>query len=203
LLIYISTDYVFPGKPGEAPYEVNAPAQPINLYGQTKLDGEKAVLEETKANRLGIILRVPVLYGTAEEPKESVINVLVESIWKAQEKDALITMDDWAHRYPTNTEDVGRVCVDLGSKYLAAYEAQPNMGRIFHFSSEDRFTKYEICQLFAEILGLPLHGMRGTKDGGDPNAGVQRPYDTHLSNQSLKELGINVQTQSFKAWWCV
>lgn len=194
---------MFPGRPGEAPYEVDAPAQPTNLYGQTKLDGEKAVLEETKANRLGIILRVPVLYGTAEEPGESAINVLLDSIWKSQEKDALITVDDWAQRYPTNTEDVGRVCVDLSSKYLAAYRAQPSLGRIFQFSSEDRFTKFEICQLFAEILGLPLDGIRGNKDGPDLNTSVQRPYDTHISTQSLKDLGINVQTQSFKAWWYV
>lgn len=202
LLIYISTDYVFSGQAGEAPYEVDAPLQPPNLYGQTKLDGERAVLEETEANRLGIVLRVPVLYGTAEEPKESSINVLMDTVWKAQEKDADIVVDDWAQRYPTNTEDVGRVCIDLGSKYLAQREAEANTGRIFQFSSEDRFTKFEICQLFAEIMGLPLKGVRGNKDGGgDAHANVQRPYDTHLSSQSLKDLGINVQTQSFTAWW--
>lgn len=203
MLIYISTDYVFPGKPGEAPYETDASPRPPNLYGQTKLDGETAVLEETEANRLGIILRVPVLYGTAEEPNESAINVLMDLVWKTQEKEANITVDDWAQRYPTNTEDVGRVCLDLGSKYLAAYESDSNIGRVFQFSSEDRFTKFEICQLFAEILGLPLNGMHGKKDSGDANASVLRPYDTHLSSQSLKNLGVNVQTQSFKAWWCV
>lgn len=143
------------------------------------------------------------LYGTAEEPDESVINVLMDLVWKAQEKEANMTVDDWAQRYPTNTEDVGRVCLDLGSKYLAAYESDSNIERVFQFSSEDRFTKFEICQLFAEILGLPLNGVHGTKDAGDANASVQRPYDTHISNQSLKNLGINVQTQSFKAWWYV
>lgn len=160
-------------------------------------------MEETKANRLGIVLRVPVLYGTAEEPKESAVNVLMDTVWKAQKKDADIVVDDWAQRYPTNTEDVGRVCVDLGSKYLAVYEAEPSIGRIFQFSSEDRFTKFEICQLFASIMGLPLNGVRGNKDGNDPHASVQRPYDTHLSSQSLKELGIPVQTMSFTAWWYV
>jgi dTDP-4-dehydrorhamnose reductase len=144
---------------------------------------------------------VPVLYGSAESPNESAINVLMDLVWQAQEKDAQITMDDWAQRYPTNTEDVARVCVELGSKYLAARETESTVERIFQFSAEERFTKFEICQLFAEILGLPLNGMRGKKDAGDPNASVQKPYDTHLSNQSLKNLGINVQTQSFKAWW--
>jgi len=59
---------------------------------------------------LGVVLRVPVLYGEAEKPAESAVNVLMDAVWKAQEKDAAVTMDHWALRYPTNTEDVGRVC---------------------------------------------------------------------------------------------
>ncbi len=112
LLIYISTDYVFPGTEGDAPYQANSTPSPPNLYGETKLDGEKAVLAEyEKAGKegLGVVLRVPVLYGEAETPAESAVNVLMDTVWKAQEKDANIKMDHWAIRYPTNVEDVGRV----------------------------------------------------------------------------------------------
>lgn len=204
-LVYISTDYVFPGKPGEAPYEADAPTQPPNLYGQTKLDGEKLVLQETKTAGLGIVIRVPVLYGKAEEPKESAVNVLMDALWKAQEiktEDAKIEMDDWAQRYPTNTEDVGRVTLDVAQKYLEAGDARQNLPRILQFSSEDKMTKYEICEVFADIMGLPLgDGMVRNKTGGGPEASVQRPYDTHLSTRALKEIGINVNTQDFGAWW--
>ncbi|KAI4163678.1 MAG: hypothetical protein LQ342_002712 [Letrouitia transgressa] len=202
-LIYISTDYVFSGRPGEAPYEVDATRHPSNLYGQTKLAGEKAVLEEYGSTGLGVVLRVPVLYGSAEKPKESAVNVLMDAVWKAQEQGARIHMDDWALRYPTNTEDVARVCVDIGSKYLAADAARVALPRVLQFSSEDRFTKFEMCQLFAEIMGLPLEGMLGDKQGSDPNASAQRPYDTHLSTRALRDLGINVWTQDFKDWWYV
>lgn len=201
LLIYISTDYVFPGNPGEAPYEADANPNPTNLYGQTKLDGEKAVLEETKDSQLGIVFRVPVLYGSVEEPKESAINVLMDQVWKAQDAEARIVMDDWAQRYPTNTEDVGRVLFDVASKYLQAGDAKASFPKILQFSSEDRFTKYEICQVFAEIMGLHLNGMKANKSPGDPNATVKRPYDTHLSTRVLKDLGIDVSTQNFTAWW--
>lgn len=43
-MIYISTDYVFPGT-GDLEYEVNDPTGPLGTYGQTKLDGELAVKE--------------------------------------------------------------------------------------------------------------------------------------------------------------
>lgn len=111
--IYISTDYVFPGAPGDAPYEADATPGPTNLYGQTKLDGERAVLEtyaQAGKEGLAVVLRVPVLYGHAETPAESAVNVLMESLWKAQTEGATIKMDHWANRYPTNTEDIGRVC---------------------------------------------------------------------------------------------
>ncbi|TVY37327.1 Methionine adenosyltransferase 2 subunit beta [Lachnellula subtilissima] len=176
LLIYISTDYVFPGTEGNAPYEADSKPSPPNLYGQTKWEGEQAVLAGMKKG-WGIVLRVPVLYGDAERPAESAVNVLMDSVWKTQEEAAGVKMDHWALRYPTNTEDVGR------------------------FSSEDKFTKYEICKLFAEIMGLPLDGMIPNTEGNDPNASVQRPYDCHLSSRALKDIGINTATQDFKGWW--
>ncbi|QSZ32764.1 hypothetical protein DSL72_002343 [Monilinia vaccinii-corymbosi] len=202
LLIYISTDYVFPGTEGDAPYETTHPANPPNLYGETKYEGEKAVLAEyEKAGKsgLGVILRLPVLYGKGE-PEESAVSVLVSSVWKAQEKDATVKMDHWALRYPTNTEDVGRVLADIASKYLESKDPS-SLPRILQFSSEDKFTKYEICKLFAEILGLPLDGMVANTEGNDPNARVQRPYDCHLSTTALKDLGINVATMDFVGFW--
>ncbi|PSR80768.1 RmlD substrate binding domain-containing protein [Coniella lustricola] len=204
LLIYISTDYVFPGKPGEAPYEADAPTGPTNMYGQTKLDGEHAVLETFKAagkEGLGLVLRVPVLYGDAEVPSESAVNVLMDVLWKAQGGEK-VSMEHWALRYPTNTEDIGRVCHDVAVKYLAADERQrAALPKVLQFSSEDKFTKYEICQLFGEIMGLSTENIQPNTEGNDPNSTVQRPYDCHLSTKVLKELDIDVSTQDFVGWW--
>lgn len=203
-LIYISTDYVFPGKPGDAPYESDASPAPTNEYGQTKLDGEKAVLESTKDTGLAVSLRVPVLYGSVDDGKnsESAVNVLMDVLWKAQDADSSIKMDDWAQRYPTNTEDVGRVCKDIAEKYLATPAAERSkLPTILQFSSEDRLTKYQICQVFAEIMGLSMDGLVANKAGNDPTATAQRPYDTHLSTRALKDLEIDVSTMDFKAWW--
>lgn len=190
--------------PGEAPYEITSTPNPPNLYGQTKLDGEKAVLEITGKQGLGVVLRVPVLYGPVDDDmgnKESAVNVLLDAVWKAQQKDAKVVMDDWAQRYPTNTEDVARVCVDIVTKYMNAGEEQKAIPKILQFSSEDRMTKYQICKILADIMGLSLDGMVADRDGGGQNGGVQRPFDTHLSSQCLKGLGISTRTIDFTAWW--
>jgi S-adenosylmethionine synthetase len=50
-------------------------------------------------------------------------------------------------------------------------------------------------------MGLPLEGMKANTEGNDPNASVQRPYDCHLSSKALEELGIDVETMDFRAWW--
>ncbi|PNY25328.1 Methionine adenosyltransferase 2 subunit beta [Tolypocladium capitatum] len=202
-VIYISTDYVFPGPPGAAPYEADATPNPTNLYGQTKLDGERAVLEEyVRAGQQGsaVVLRVPVLYGHAETPAESAVNVLLDAVWKAQTEGAKIKMDHWALRYPTNTEDVGRVCRDVSVKYLDTADRK-GLPQILHFSSEDRMTKYEICQRFGEMMGLSIASIEANTEGNDPNSAVQRPYDCHLSTKGLKDLGIDVSTCDFTAWW--
>ncbi|KAJ5626566.1 NAD dependent epimerase/dehydratase family protein [Penicillium herquei] len=200
-LIYISTDYVFPGAEGEAPYEADAETKPPNLYGELKRDGELAVLEATKDTGLGVVLRVPVLYGTAKSNSESAVNTLVDAVMKAQDADAGVKMDDWAQRYPTNTEDVARVCRDIVIKYIKEKQRLKELPHILQFSSEDRMTKYEICEKLAQVLGFPLPGMIRNKEGNDPNSSVQRPYDTHLSTKALKDLGIDVRTVDFVTWW--
>ncbi|KAK7430394.1 hypothetical protein QQZ08_003142 [Neonectria magnoliae] len=203
-LIYISTDYVFPGVPGDAPYQADAKPRPTNLYGQTKLDGEAAVLDSyanAAKEGLGVVLRVPILYGHAETPAESAVNVLMDAVWKAQTQGATVKMDHWAIRYPTNTEDIARVCRDISEKYLSAGTGAKTLPRILQFSSEDKMTKYEICQEFGDIMGLSTSGIEANTEGNDPNASVQRPYDCHLSTQALKDLGIDVSTSDFRGWW--
>ncbi|CAJ2507240.1 Uu.00g084260.m01.CDS01 [Anthostomella pinea] len=204
LLIYISTDYVFPGRPGDAPYQADAEPQPTNMYGQTKLDGERAALETFRCAGkpgLGVVLRVPVLYGDAEVPSESAVNTLMDTVWKAQEPGAKISMDHWALRYPTNTEDVGRVCHDVSVKYLGSDVDRSALPQILQFSSEDKYTKYELCQVFGEIMGLNIAAIEPNTEGNDPKTTVQRPYDCHLSTRALKDVGIDVATQDFVGWW--
>ncbi|KAK3685969.1 hypothetical protein B0T22DRAFT_466950 [Podospora appendiculata] len=205
LLIYISTDYVFPGRPGDAPHETDAATGPTNLYGLTKLEGERAVLDEFGAagrQGRGVVLRVPVLYGPAESNAESAVNVLMDVVLGVQGGGARVKMDHWALRYPTNTDDVARVCHDVAARYLEASSSDcASLPRVLQFSSEDRYTKYEMCQLFGEIMGLNIDKIEPNTQGNDPGASVQRPFDCKLSTRALRELGIDVSTQDFVGWW--
>lgn len=88
----------------------------------------------------------------------------------------------------------------MAVKYLET-EDKASLPRVLQFSSEDKYTKYEICQLFGEIMGLPIDRIEPNTEGNDPKASVQRPYDCHLSTRALRELGIDVSTQDFVGWW--
>jgi S-adenosylmethionine synthetase len=202
---------VFSGKPGEAPYAIDAVTSPTNVYGETKCEGEQAVIGAMEGSQgvPGVILRVPLLYGHCEkdDPSKSAVHPIVEAIYKAQsmtEGEPKIKMDDYGVRYPTGTEDVGRVCVDIGNLYTKQPQ-KSNLPKILQFSSEDKFTKYEMCQLFAnEILGLPIDDIEAwdpTKDDEAQQSGTVRPYNTHLDTSALRKLGINLSTMDFLAWW--
>ncbi|KAJ1925113.1 hypothetical protein LPJ71_000289, partial [Coemansia sp. S17] len=141
--VYISTDYVFDGT--SPPYEVGDKPNPLNFYGRTKLAGERAV---QKANPEATILRVPVLYGPTEYAAESAVNVLVDVV----KSGAGAQMDAWQARFPTCTEDVARVLVDLSEISVGA--VGEGVAGIFHFSAAEKMTKYDMCGVFAHLLGV-------------------------------------------------
>jgi S-adenosylmethionine synthetase len=171
-MIYISTDYVFPGKEGEAPYSHDSPTSPPNFYGETKLAGEEVVKE-----RGGVVFRVPVLYGETEYMGESAVNTLMDTVWNKAGKPE-IEMDAWSIRYPTNTMDVARVLKDVADLYK---QGRGSLPEILQFSAEERFTKYEICKIFADVMGLPHQHIKGNAEN-DPNS-------TGELELWLKELG--------------
>jgi dTDP-4-dehydrorhamnose reductase len=59
-LIHISTDFVFDGKTS-SPYKADAPTSPLSVYGETKRDGELAVLEEMSGS--AVVIRTSWLYS--------------------------------------------------------------------------------------------------------------------------------------------
>jgi dTDP-4-dehydrorhamnose reductase len=99
-LIHISTDYVFDGRKGE-PYTENEVSHPINIYGQSKLEGEREILRlQTSDSRLQtLIVRTSWLFG--KNGRNFVDTILRLS----GERDELRVVDDQVGS-PTYTVDL-------------------------------------------------------------------------------------------------
>ncbi|XP_051024373.1 methionine adenosyltransferase 2 subunit beta isoform X2 [Acomys russatus] len=155
---------------------------PLNLYGKTKLDGEKAVLE----NNLGAaVLRIPVLYGEVEKLEESAVTVMFD---KVQFSNKSANMDHWQQRFPTHVNDVASVCRQLAEKRML----DPSIKGTFHWSGNEQMTKYEMACAIADAFNLPSSHLRPITDS--PVIGAQRPKNAQLDCSKLETLGIGQRT---------
>jgi len=83
--IHISTDYVFDGN-SRAPLTENAPTHPINVYGESKLAGERAVHEVLQGK--GLVVRTSSLHG------QKGVNFVHTMIKLFKEKERIQVVDD-------------------------------------------------------------------------------------------------------------
>jgi len=177
-MLYISTDYVFDGT--SPPYSPESIPSPLNSYGQSKLDGETCVL---KYPQVGMVLRVPVLYGPIEFLGESPITELFALV--SERKETLV--DHWAIRYPTYTCDVAAVCGQI----LRARQADSDLGGIFHWSGNEAYTKYELACMIAKSMKLEHNHL---KPSSCPTAGSPRPKNSQLDCSRLERMGFTERT---------
>ncbi|OBZ67466.1 Methionine adenosyltransferase 2 subunit beta [Grifola frondosa] len=190
-LVYISTDYVFDGT--SPPYTPSARTNPLNLYGQTKRDGELAVLGVTGSK--SIVLRVPILYGPAPKNTDTAVNILLDVV--ADQSGKQYKMDHYATRYPTNVVDIADFLVRLTG--LPPSRIVPP---ILHYSAGEPFTKYEMCLVFARILGVPHTHVIPETD--PPKYATTRPRDCQLYTRETEDLmegygGLG--WTPFEEWW--
>ena len=101
-LLYISTDYVFPGE-GETPYEVDAATGPKNVYGASKLAGEQALRAALAEH---FIVRVSWVFGVHGG------NFIRTMLNLAKTHDHLTVVADQIGS-PTYTVDLARLLADM------------------------------------------------------------------------------------------
>lgn len=120
-LIHFSTDYVYDGKK-RSPYNEKDLLKPLNIYGKTKLDGEKNIINNTNKY---IILRLSWLFS--EFPKSNFVNFIFGNYFNEK---VLNIIDDQFGR-PTYCEDV----VKLVIKIISKIQISDNYYGIYNFSS--------------------------------------------------------------------
>ena len=170
-MLYISTDYVFPGT--NPPYMEQDSPSPVNYYGETKLEGEKAV---SKFCTNSCILRIPLLYGTRGGLAKS---DLLSGALKALDSEKLCPIEDSIVRYPTYTGDVAEAVFFLLEK---------NASGIYHFSGQDKTSRYKITATIAKIFKKNMKNI--VRLGEAPKTEAIRPHDSHLSIEKILSLGF-------------
>ncbi len=101
-IVHYSTNYVFDGKT-EKIYTINDAAEPVNNYGQTKLDGESAVMS---ACARSFIIRTSWVYGVG---KENFLSIIYKNL-KAGKRGKVVS-DCWASA--TYVEDLSARTLEI------------------------------------------------------------------------------------------
>ena len=170
-MIYISTDYVFDGQ-GTRPWQPDDKNYaPLNVYGQSKLDGEKAV-----ANNLDKYFIVRIAWVFGKNGKNFVKTML--GVGKTHPEVRVV--DDQVGT-PTYTPDLSRLLVDmiLSDKY--GYYHATNEGGYISWAD---FTKEIFKQAGIDSKVIPVT----TAEYGASVAA--RPFNSRLDKSKLVENGF-------------
>ena len=116
-LVHYSTDYVFDGS-GDTPRGEDAATGPLNVYGQTKLDGEDAI---RRSGCRHLLFRTSWVYGTRGG------NFAKTMLRLAQERDRLSVIDDQIGA-PTGAE----LLADVTAHAIRAAGAEPALSGTYH-----------------------------------------------------------------------
>jgi len=170
-LLHLSTDYVFDGTATE-PYRPDAPTNPRQAYGRTKLAGEQAVRE--LAPEHGFVVRTSWVYGAGGQN-------FVKTMCRAEaSRDTVSVVADQLGS-PTWTHDLARRLVDLGRADLPA--------GIYHCRGGGSTTWHGFTQaIFAELGADPDRVLPTTTDQFPRPA--FRPAYSVLSDQEWAAAGL-------------
>lgn len=170
-LVHVSTDYVFDGKKTE-PYVPQDITHPINVYGETKLQGEQAIAE-TMEPGTWTIARTSWLFG-ANGP--NFVRTMLRLA--GENRDLKVICDQTGS--PTYT-------VDLADALVAIAQARP--GGILHTTGSGCCTWYDFArEIFAQSGVQPVSlSSCSTADYPTP---ATRPLNSRLCSANLAAAGI-------------
>jgi dTDP-4-dehydrorhamnose reductase len=133
--VYYSTEYVFDGTRG--PYAEDDAPHPVSVYGRSKLEGERAVLDE---NAAAVVIRTTVAYGPEPQGKNFVYQLLRRG--RARET-MRVPMDQVSS--PTYNGDLAAASVELAERGLTG---------LFHVAGSSIVDRYAFARLACEVFGL-------------------------------------------------
>ena len=184
LLVHISTDYVFGGDPYNLPCREDQKGTPTGVYGQTKLEGEQAILQ---SGCLHVILRTAWLYS--EFGKNFVKTMLQLTATKPQLK---VVFDQVGT--PTYALDLAEAIAKVIEDYQNEVDNY-SKGGIYHYSNEGVCSWFDFTKAIQQIaISLSPSGEseRGRCDiqpchSDEFPSPVHRPAYSVLDKTKIKE----------------
>ena len=170
-MMYISTDYVFDGQ-GDTPWQPDCKAyKPLNVYGQTKLEGELAV-----ANTLDAYFIVRIAWVFGKNGKNFVKTMLALS----EKYDTLRVVCDQIGT-PTYTFDLARLLVDMIETDKYGY---------YHATNEGGYISWYdfACEIFRQAGYTTKVNPVTTEEYGLSKAA--RPFNSRLDKAKLAQNGF-------------
>lgn len=164
-MMYISTDYVFNGQ-GDRPWEPDDVREPLNVYGQTKCEGEIAIEELLDEY---FIVRIAWVFGVNGK------NFIKTMLQLGETKGAVSVVDDQVGS-PTYTFDLAVLLVDM---------IQTEKYGIYHATNEGICSWYDFAvEIFAQA-GLDVTVT--PVDSSAFPAKAKRPANSRMSKEKLTE----------------
>lgn len=182
-LVHYSTDYVFAGT-RSVPWQEHDTTGPLNVYGQTKLEGERQIAAATERH---LIFRTSWVYAARGG------NFAKTMLRLAQERDSLNVIND-QHGAPTGAELIADVTA-LAIK--AVVSGTRDLGGIYHLVAAGETTWHEYAQFVlqqAEKAGVALKASASTVLPVPTSAfstPAKRPLNSRLNTEKLTQaLGL-------------
>jgi dTDP-4-dehydrorhamnose reductase len=179
-LVHYSTDYVFDGS-GDRPWEEGDPTVPLNVYGQTKLEGERLIAAQCERH---LILRTSWVYGARGG------NFIRTMLRLAQERERLTVIDD-QHGAPTSAELLADVTA-LALYRLSLNQAAGEKAGTYHVAAAGVTTWHGYAGHLIAMArnvrpGLPIKAIEVAAVGSNAFVtAARRPSNSRLNTAKLQ-----------------
>ena len=176
--IFLSSGEVFDGKTGW--YGEADEPNPINVYGQTKLEAEQAVLQNPRHT----VVRIVLTAGTSERGDRS----FVEDMYRTAKAGRDVTLYADEFRCPLPAAVIARAIWELVDR------KQPGL---YHLGGSERLSRWEIGETllpwYPELKGRLIQGSARN------HIGSPRPADLSLRCDKIQSL-LSFRIPGFRAW---
>lgn len=182
--VFFSTEYVFDGKNG--PYPESAPANPISVYGKSKLEGERAVLQ---AHRGALILRTTMVYGTDPARKNFLYSLRQACIEKRSFRVAVDQIST-----PTYNRDLAQAAIRL---------VRAGHAGVFNVAGGERLNRYAFARIAVRTMALSDETVEAVTTA-DLKQAAPRPLNAGLLTtklaKTLPDLRMHSAQEGVQKW---